>query len=319
MARVCLFNSTFRESFMGYLIKRLLYAVFVIFCVFTIIFFLIRLSGDPTALLLPLGATQEEIDQLRKEIGLDKPIYIQYLKYIEKGCQGDFGLSIRYNQPSFFLVIERLPATMALTIAASLFMIAFALPLGIIAAVRKNSGIDLFSSGLALFGQSVPPFWLGLVLILLFSVKFPIFPSSGYRGFLSIVLPAITLGAFSASLVTRMTRSSLLEVLSSPYITTARSKGLAEGVVILKHSLKNAAIPIVTIIGLQIGPMLSGAIITEQVFGFPGMGRLAVQAVLNRDFPVVQAFVVVVAAMIVLINLIVDILYYFLDPRIRYD
>jgi peptide/nickel transport system permease protein len=191
--------------------------------------------------------------------------------------------------------------------------------LGILSSVRKNSAIDLFSSGLALFGQSVPTFWLGIVLILLFSVHWQIFPSSGRSGFLSLVLPGITLGAFSASLITRMTRSSLLEVLSSNYVMTARAKGLSEAVVILKHSLRNAAVPIVTIVGLQIGPMIGGAIVTEQVFAYPGMARLAVQAVLNRDFPIVQAFVIIVSALIVLINLLVDILYYFLDPRIKHE
>jgi peptide/nickel transport system permease protein len=302
---------------MIYILKRLLYSFFVIYCVFTIVFFLVRLSGDPIPLMLPPMATQEQINQLRKVLGLDQPLYIQYYRFIKNGFQGDLGMSSRYQQPAFSLVIGRLPATLELTLVAMAFIFIFALPLGILAAVKKNSAVDLFSSGLALFGQSVPAFWLGLVLILIFSVKLSLFPSSGHRGFLSLILPGITLGAFSTSLVTRMTRSSLLEVLNSHYVTTARAKGLSERAVILKHSLKNAAIPIVTILGLQLGPMLSGAIITEQVFGFPGMARLAVQAVLNRDFPVVQAFVVLAAALIIMINLIVDILYFFLDPRIR--
>jgi peptide/nickel transport system permease protein len=304
---------------MIYIGKRLTYSLFVIFCVVTIVFSLVRLTGDPTPLLVPLGATQEETNLIRKDLGLDKPLYIQYFIYVQKAFKGDFGLSLRYNQPSFSLVFQRIPATLSLAGVATLFMIIFALPLGVLAALKKDSPLDLFSSGVALFGQSVPVFWLGLVLILLFAVKWPIFPTSGYRGFSSLILPGITLGAFFASLVTRMTRSSLLEVLGFQYVITARAKGLSETSVVLKHSLKNAAIPIVTIIGLQIGPMLSGALITEQVFGFPGMARLAVQAVLSRDFPVVQAFVVVAAAIIVLVNLIVDILYFFLDPRIRYE
>jgi len=304
---------------MTYVGKRLVYALLVIFSVLTIVFFLVRLSGDPTSLFVPLSATQAEIEQLRKEIGLDQPVYIQYYRFLKRSVQGDFGLSLRYQQPALDLVIVRLPATLELALVALTFMFVIALPLGILSAVKRNSPVDLFSSGLALFGQSVPGFWLGLVLILIFSVKLPLFPSSGYKGFLSLILPGITLAAFSSSLVARMTRSSLLEVLSSNYITTARSKGLSEWTVILKHSLRNAAIPIVTIIGLQVGPMLSGAIITEQVFGFPGMGRLAVQAVLNRDYPVVQAFVVVAASLITLTNLTVDILYYFLDPRIRHE
>jgi len=307
------------ERMLYYISKRMVHAIFVIFGVLTVVFVLVRLVGDPAPMLLPIGATQEEIALVRKELGVDQPIYTQYYRFIKKGIQGDFGLSIRYQQPAFTIVIERLPATLSLTGVAIVFMIIIALPLGILAAIRKNSIIDLLSSGVALFGQSVPTFWLGIVLILLFSVKWSVFPTSGYRGISSLILPGITLGAFSASLLTRMTRSSLLEILNSNYVITARAKGLSEWVVILKHALRNAAIPIVTIIGLQIGPMLGGAIITEQVFGFPGMARLVVQAVLNRDFPVVQAFVVVVSALIVAINLVIDILYCYLDPRITYE
>jgi peptide/nickel transport system permease protein len=291
----------------------------VVFCVLSVVFFLVRLTGDPAVFMVPIGATQEELQQVREEMGFDRPILVQYYTFFKKAARGDLGMSVRYEQPALEIVLERLPATLELTAVAFTFMILFALPLGIIAAIRKNSAADIISSGLALFGQSVPSFWLGIVLILLFSVKWPIFPSSGRSGFLSLVLPGITLGAFSASLVTRMTRSSLLEVLGTNYIITARAKGLNELIVVLKHALRNASIPIVTIIGLQIGPMLGGAIITEQVFGFPGMARLAVQAVLNRDFPIVQAFVVVVSAMIVLINLFVDIIYYFLDPRLKHE
>jgi peptide/nickel transport system permease protein len=302
-----------------FVLRRFIHALFVVFGVLTVVFFLVRLAGDPTPLLLPIGATQDEIDRIRRELGVDQPFYNQYYRFINRAVQGDFGMSVRYNQPAFGLVVERLPATLRLTGVAFVFMVIISLPLGILAARRKDSIVDLASSGAALFGQSVPTFWLGIVLILLFSVKWPLFPSSGYQGIESLILPGITLGAFSASLLTRMTRSSLLEVLGENYVTTARAKGLSEWVVILKHSLRNAAIPIVTIMGLQMGPMLGGAIVTEQVFGFPGMARLVVQAVLNRDFPVVQAFVVVVSVLIVLINLIVDILYCYLDPRIKYE
>jgi peptide/nickel transport system permease protein len=304
---------------MHFILRRLLHAVFVILSVLTVVFFLVRLTGDPTVLMVPVGSTQEEIEQIRHHLGLDRPVMEQYVRFIGKGLKGDFGMSIRYEQPALEVVIERLPATLELTAVAFSFMLILALPLGILAAVKKNSILDLFSSGLALFGQSVPTFWFGIVLILLFSVKWQFFPSSGHRGFMSLILPGITLAAFSASLVTRMTRSSLLEVLNANYVVTARAKGLSEMVVVLKHSLRNAAIPIVTVVGLQIGPMLGGAIVTEQVFGFPGMARLAVQAVLNRDFPIVQAFVIVVSALIVLINLAVDLLYYFLDPRLKHE
>jgi ABC-type dipeptide/oligopeptide/nickel transport system permease component len=304
---------------MTYVARRLIYSVFVVFSVLTVSFFLVRLTGDPASHLLSLDATQDEIMQTRKELGLDQPVYIQYFKFIKKGMKGDFGMSIRYQQSAFMLVIERIPATLELTAVAFTFMVLLGLPLGILASIKKDSTIDLFSSGAALFGQSVPTFWLGLVLILLFAVRWPLLPSSGHRGFISLILPGVTLGAFSASLVARMTRSSLLEVLNSHYITTARAKGLSERTVILKHSLRNAAIPILTIIGLQVGPLFGGAVIVEQVFAFPGMGRLVVQAIFNRDFPIVQTFVVVVSALIVLVNLIVDILYLFLDPRVTYD
>lgn len=304
---------------MIYIIKKLLQALFVVFCVLSVVFLLVRLTGDPATLMAPIGASQQEIDQIRQDMGFNRPIYDQYINYIGNALRGDFGNSVRYEQPAMSIVLERLPATLELTIAAFVFMVVLGIPLGIFAAIRKNSLLDLAASSLALFGQSVPVFWLGIVLILLFSVTWPLFPSSGHQGFLSLVMPAITLGAFSASLVTRMTRSSLLEILDSNYITTCRAKGLSEGRVILKHALKNASIPIMTIIGLQVGPMLGGAIITEQVFGFPGMARLAMQAVLNRDFPIVQAFVVVVSALIVLINFSVDIIYYFLDPRLKHE
>ena len=294
-------------------------AALVVFCVLTVVFFLIRLTGDPVMFMVPIGATQEQIQQVRDEMGFDRPLPAQYFTFLNNAVKGDLGMSVRYEQPALEIVLERLPATLHLTAVAFIFMVLFALPLGILAAIKKNSILDLSSSGLALFGQSVPSFWLGIVLILLFSVKWPLFPSSGYSRFSALILPGITLGAFSASLVTRMTRSSLLEVLDTNYIVTARAKGLSELIVVLKHALRNASIPIVTIIGLQIGPMLGGAIITEQVFGFPGMARLAVQAVLNRDFPIVQAFVVVVSAMIVLINLLVDVIYYFLDPRLKHE
>ena len=304
---------------MYFIAKRLLHAIVVVFSVLTVVFFLVRLTGDPTHHMVPIGATQQEIDEMRHELGFDRPLHVQYADFIKKAMRGNFGMSIRYEQPAMEIVLERLPATMELTAVAFSFMVIFGLPLGILAAIKKNSILDLFSSGAALFGQSVPPFWLGIVLIIFFSVKWRLFPTSGYGEFKHLILPGITLGAYSASLVTRMTRSSFLEVLGSQYVTTARAKGLSEFVVILKHSFRNAAIPIVTIIGLQIGPMLGGAIISEQVFAFPGMARLAVQAVLNRDFPIVQAFVVVVCILIVMINLIVDILYYFLDPRISYE
>lgn len=304
---------------MGYFSKRLISSVFVIFCVLTIVFFLVRQTGDPAALMSPIGATQDEIDALRRDLGLDQPLIRQYYDFLKNCIKGDFGISIRYRQPAFSLVLERFPATLELTGVAFAITIIFGLPLGILAAIKKDSTVDLISSALSLFGQCVPTFWLALMLILLLAVKWPLFPSSGHRGFSSLILPGICVGIFSVGIITRMTRSYFLEVLSSHYITTARAKGLSERIVILKHALRNVAIPLITIMGLQVGPMIGGTIITEYIFGFPGMGRLATQAVLNRDFPVVQAFVVVTSGLIVSINLLIDVLYIFLDPRQKFE
>lgn len=301
-----------------YASRRVIQGVFVLAGVLTIVFFLTRLAGDPIALFVPVGASTEEIEQIRHELGFDRPLIVQLGQFWQGAIRGDFGMSVRYSQPALSLVLERLPSTLHLTAASLLVIILLGFPLGIAAAVNRNSGLDRFVMALALMGQSMPTFWLGVILIVIFGVRLAWFPVFGYTGVSSLVLPALTLGAYSVGVIARTVRSSMLEIAGQDYVRTARAKGLRKRSVLYKHSLRNALIPAVTILGLQIGTLLGGAIITETVFSFPGMARLATQAVLNRDYPVVQAFVFVTATGILIINLIVDLLYAAIDPRITY-
>lgn len=302
-----------------YLLARLVQAVIALFGVSVIVFVLMHLSGDPVHMIVPPEAGEEAIQQVRREYGLDQPIHVQYGRYLAKAVRGDFGVSFRHNQSALDLVLERVPATLELTAVALLFTLLIALPMGIIAAMHKNTIIDSLSMTLALLGQSIPLFWLGIMLILLLSVRFQWLPPGGRGDWTQLLMPGLTLGAYSAGLVTRFTRSMMVDVLTQDYMRTARAKGLSERIILLRHALRNAAIPVVTVLGLQLGFLLGGAVITETVFSYPGMGRLAVQAIKNRDFPVIQAFVVITAVMIITINLVVDLLYRQLDPRIRLD
>lgn len=301
-----------------YVLERLAYSVMVIVGVTVVVFAIMRLTGDPVALLLPLGFTQDDLQRARRELELDQPLHVQLSRYLLRAVRGDFGRSLRYHDSTMRLVLERAPATLLLTAAAMAVMVLVALPLGILAALRRDSLLDVAASAMALAGQAMPTFWLGILFILIFGLRLQWLPTSGSGTVWHLIMPGIALGAFSAGLTTRLVRSSLLEVLSQHYVRTARSKGLAERVVILKHALRNAAIPVVTILGLQLGTLLGGAIVTETVFGYPGMARLAVEAVFYRDFPVVQAFVVVTAVVMVGINFLVDLSYVILDPRITY-
>ena len=300
-----------------YVLKRLIYAVFVIFCVVTIVFFLTRLSGDPARLMAAPDASDEEILELREALGLNKPLIVQYGEYLVRAVQGDFGMSYRHGEPAMQLVLDRLPMTMRLSGMALLIALLVALPLGLIAAVYRDSVLDQAAMTLSLFGQSFPTFWMGIMLILIFSETLRWLPTSGTGGIEYMILPAVTLSFQTTANVTRLLRSSMLEVLGTDYIRTARAKGVQERGVIVAHALRNAALPVITAISLQIGPMLGGAVVTETVFAYPGMGRLAVQAINNRDFTVVQAFVVVMAVIIVSINLITDLIYTVVDPRIK--
>jgi len=301
-----------------YLVQRLVYSVMVVLGVVIVVFLIMRLTGDPAALLLPLGFTQEDLQRVRREMELDQPLHVQMARYLSRVLRGNFGQSLRYNDSAIRLVLERTPATLRLTAAAMVVTLVVALPLGILAALRRDSLLDVAASTAALTGQAMPTFWLGIIFILIFGLRLQWLPTSGSGTVWHLIMPGIALGAFPAGLTTRLVRSSLLEVLSQHYVRTARSKGLAERLVILKHALRNAAIPVVTVLGLQMGTLLGGAIVTETVFGYPGMARLAVEAVFYRDFPVVQAFVVVTAVVMVSINFLVDLSYGILDPRITY-
>jgi len=301
----------------NFLISRLLYAAAVLLGVSVAVFFLIRIGGDPSALFLPPEASIEDIQRFRHLMGFDRPLIIQYWDFLSRAVRGDFGMSLRYEQPAMQLVLERVPATLQLGGAAFLLSIALAIPLAILAAANRGSLVDRASLLISLIGQSFPAFWLAIMLILLFSETFQVLPPSGRGSWQNLVMPAIVLATYSTAIITRLLRSSMIEVLQSDYVRTARGKGVRESRIILSHALRNAAIPTLTVIGLQIGALLGGAVITEEVFAYPGIGRLAIQAIANRDFTVIQAFVLFMAAVIVTINLLVDLSYGLLDPRLR--
>ena len=302
-----------------HLIRRFFQTLLVLLGVSIVTFAILHLTGDPTALLLPQEATAEDRARFRHEMGFDDPLIVQYGRFLKGALRGDFGLSFRHNQPALQLVWDRMPATVQLTLAAMLISVSIAVPIGILSAVKRNSLLDHVGMVIALLGQSMPVFWLGIMLILIFGVKLRLLPSFGMGGIDHLILPALTLGMFTMARTARLTRSEMLEILGQEYIRTARAKGVPPWSVILRHALKNAAIPIVTVIGLEMGTLLGGAIITETIFAWPGVGRLTVQAIYNRDFPVVQAAVFTLACIFVLINFVVDILYTYLDPRVRYE
>ena len=300
-----------------FLARRLLQSLVVLLGVSFVVFFILFLTGDPALVLLPPEATAEDIRLFREKMGFNDPFLVQYGRFLGGALRGNFGESIRHGEPAFHLVVERMPATFQLSGAALLVALALAIPAGIVSAVRRNSLLDYVSTIVALLGQSMPTFWLGIMLILLFSVQLQWLPSSGRGDLRHLVLPAITLGLFTTARITRLTRSGMLEVLGQDYIRTARAKGVSNPPVVWKHALKNAAIPIVTIVGIELGTLLGGSVITETIFAWPGVGRLSVQAINNRDYPVVQAAVFLLSSTFVLVNLFVDLLYTYLDPRIR--
>ncbi len=300
-----------------YLIRRLLQSLLVLLGVSFVVFLILHLTGDPAAVLLPPEASADDIRRFRQAMGFDDPFLVQYARFLRGALQGDFGRSIRHGEPAFDLVVERMPATFELAGAALLIALCLAIPAGIVSAVRRNTALDYAATVVALFGQSMPTFWLGIMLILIFSVNLNLLPSSGRGTLEHLLLPAVTLGLFTTARITRLTRSGMLDALGQDYIRTARAKGVADRPVVWKHALKNAAIPIVTIVGIELGTLLGGSVITETIFAWPGVGRLSVQAIYNRDYPVVQAAVFLLASTFVLVNLVVDVLYTYLDPRIR--
>ncbi|WP_425622592.1 ABC transporter permease [Brevibacillus borstelensis] len=302
---------------MGGLWKQCLRIVLVLFGISTIAFFLIHLSGDPVLLMLPPEATQEEIDAFRLQMGFDRPLSEQYVNFLVQAVQGDFGKSLKFHQPSLDVVLERIPATLELTLFATLLSIVIAIPLGIYSAVNRNSLSENLVTVAVFLGQSMPIFWTGIMLMLLFGVKLHWLPVSGRGTFAHLIMPAFTLAVWVAPTTLRIVRSSMLEVLQQDYIRTARSKGLAEKVVIYKHALKNAAIPIITVIGFQIGKLLGGAVVTETVFAWPGVGQLVVKAIYTADYPLVQACVVILALIVATMNFSVDSMYRYLNPKIK--
>ena len=284
-----------------------------------ITFLLLHLKGDPVVLLLPLDAGKEQMESFRRLMGFDQPLYVQYLRFLSGAVRGDFGDSLYMKKSAFALVMERMPATLLLTFTGLFISLVMAVPLGIVSAIRRYSLVDNLCTMFAVGGQAMPIFWLGIMLIIIFSVKLRWLPASGAGSWAHMVLPATTLGVFLAPLTMRLVRSGMLEVLSQDYVRTARAKGVSERQVLLKHALRNAAIPVITVIGLQFGQLLGGAIVTETVYAWPGVATYTVTAIRNSDFPVVQAAVFLLALCIVVVNLLVDLLVGLIDPRIRLE
>ena len=304
----------------SYLARRLLLALPVVLGVVTLVFLLIHLiPGDPVEIMLGESALPADRDALREALGLDRPILEQYGSFLWGLCRGDLGVSLQQRRPVTALIREHYPATLELTLAAMLISLLIALPAGILSGIRQYSVWDHSTMFLALLGVSMPNFWLGPLLIWVFSIQLGWFPVSGKGGLAHLLLPALTLGASMAAIVARMTRSSVLEVLREDYVMTARAKGLSEARIILKHVLRNAMLPVLTVVGLQFGALLAGSIITETIFSWPGLGTLMVKAIQTRDYPVVQGCVLVIALSYVLVNLLTDLLYGVIDPRIRYE
>ena len=303
----------------GFLIKRLLQAIFVVLVVILFVSYAVRLSGDP-ALMLSQGAgsvTEEDLQNIRTGLGLDRPFLVQYGDFLGGAVQGDFGQSFMGGTPVARLIGDALPATLALAFVSLLLSIVVSVPLGIKAAVNKGKGVDQFIRIISLVGLSFPNFWLAIMLVLLLSITFPLLPPSGWDGPISLVLPALTMAIILSATNVRLVRTAMLETLSAQYIMVARSKGLRERVVLYKHALRNCAIPLITYIGLQFGNLIGGLVVVEKVFNWPGLGTLAFDAIANRDYPVLQGTVTVLAVIIVAVNLLVDIAYGLVDPRIR--
>lgn len=304
----------------AYIARRCVQAVFVIVGVSVVVFFLARIApSDPVTLMLSETASPQQIAEARHYYGLDRSIPYQYWLFVSRAVRGDLGDSLYYKQPAFDVVVEAFPQTLMLALAAFGIAVFVAVPLGIVAAVKRDSVWDYLAVGVAVLGQAAPPYWIGIMLILIFAVQLHILPTSGNGSPGALILPAITLGAALMAVLARLTRAGMLDVLNEDFIRTARAKGLRERGVLLRHALRNVLIPLVTVMGLQLGALLGGAVITEQVFAWPGVGRLAVTAITARDYPIIQAVVLLVSCVFVVANLAVDLLYAFLDPRIRYQ
>ncbi len=310
------------KGIQAYIVRRLLLLIPTVLGMTLVIFMAVHLiPGDPVAYILSdmPYASPELIAQLRAQLGLDKPLYEQYLSWFMKMLEGDWGLSFRTWRPVIVEVAERYPNTIQLAVAAMIIAVMIGIPAGIIAAARHNSKVDYLCMTGSLFGVSMPSFWLGIMFILIFSVRLRMLPTSGTGSLLSLIMPALTLGLIQAGSIARITRSGMLEVLRQDYIRTARAKGLTERIVVYRHALKNTLIPLLTMTGMQFGFLLGGTVIVETVFAWPGIGRLAIMAIQSRDLPMLQGCMLVLTTMFVSINLLVDVVYAFIDPRIKYQ
>ncbi|MYD74314.1 MAG: ABC transporter permease [Chloroflexi bacterium] len=307
-------------EFWNYFALRLIQALFVVLIVATTVFFVSRLAGNPESTLLsPEQRRPEEVERLRKNLGLDKPLLVQYGTFLGNLAQGDFGTSWRGGgQPALDEIGDRAASTLKLGAAGVVFALALALPLGIVAALRRGTAIDWLARFVAVIGQATPSFWLGLMMIFFFAVQLGWFPTGGdEQGFRSLILPAIALGLFELVAIMRLTRSGMIEVMDTDFIRTARAKGLSERVIIGRHAVRHALLPVVTMLGLSLGRLIGGSVIIEMVFAWPGIGRLIIDSIFKNDFPMVQASIIVLAASIALVNLLVDVSYRLIDPRIR--
>ena len=300
-----------------YLARQLVQLVVVIVGISMLAFAILHVIGDPVLLLLPQNAGKAEYERYHKLLGLYKPIYVQYWKFASRAIQGDFGKSWYTDTPAFRLVLQRMAPTIYLTLAGLVMALLIALPLGIVAALKRHSFVDNLCTMIAVAGQAMPIFWLGIMLIIIFAVRLKALPASGYGTWQHFLMPAFTLGAFLAPLTMRLVRSGVIEIMNMEYIKTARAKGLGEWMVVVKHAFRNACIPVITVLGLQFGQLLGGAIITETVFAWPGVATLTVESIRNQDFPVVQCAVVLLALIIVSVNFLVDMIVGLIDPRIR--
>lgn len=303
-----------------YLLKRLISAVLVILGVSTLVFLLIHLvPGDPVEVMLGETVQQGDVELLRHQLGLDLPVFQQWLQFMLHLARFDLGQSLFTSQPVAQLLLDRIPATVVLAISSLVIAVSIALPLGVLAALRRGTSWDFLAMGVSILGISIPNFWMGPMLVLIFSIGLDWLPVSGFQGPLSLILPALTLGSAMAAILSRMVRSSLLEILQEDYIRAARARGLSSFQIIIRHALPNAALPIITVIGLQLGSLLAGAVITETIFSWPGIGQLTIDAIQKRDYPVVQACVLLISMTYVIVNLLTDIVCAGLDPRIRLE
>lgn len=301
----------------GFFLRRLGESLLAVWGVVTIVFFVTRVLGDPAALLLPIGATAQDIDALRAQLGLDQPLLMQYASFLLNAVQGDFGTSFQYGRDAMQVVLERLPATATLALTAIAFGLVIGGVAGSIAALKRGKAIEFVVMTFALLGQATPVFWLGIMLILFFGVNLGWLPTGGYGTLANLILPAFTLAVFVSASIARLLRSSMLEILQEDYIRTAKAKGLLRSTVFIWHVARNALIPVVTMTAILTGELLGGSVVTETVFAWPGVGRLIIQAIEAKDFPVIQAGITLIATIFVLINFLVDLLYGVLDPRIR--